>query len=163
MDHVKVKTALIFTLPKRLMTNTACCYSIPSFESLPMSALYLWFNALTYAVFALWCTLQPTSTSQTLGYLSLSPSGQSEYATVYGGMQCGLALLFTLFAMKPELRRTGVLAAILLYAPIVLYRLISLTQNAPLETLTYAVAALEVTMLIAAVAIWFASTRHKRS
>jgi hypothetical protein len=32
-----------------------------------------------------------------------------------------------------------------------------------LETLTYAVAALEVTMLIAAVAIWFARTRHQRS
>lgn len=125
-----------------------------------MSTVYLWFNALTYAVFALWCTLRPTPTSQALGYLSLSPSGQSEYATVYGGLQWGLALLFALFAMKPELRRTGVLAAILLYAPIVLYRLISLTQNASLETLTYAVAALEVTMLIAAVAIWFATTRH---
>ena len=128
-----------------------------------MSAPYLWFNAIAYAVFALWCTIRPLSTSQALGYLSLSPSGQSEYATVYGGLQWGLALLFALFAMKPELRRTGILAAILLYAPIVLYRLVSLTQNAPLETPTYAVAALEVTMLIAAVAIWFATTRHERS
>lgn len=154
---------LIFTLPKRHMTNTACCYSIPSFESLPMSAPYLWFNALAYAVFALWCTLQPTSTSQKLGYLSLSSSGHSEYSTVYGGLQWGLSLLFALFAIKPELRRTGVLAAILLYAPIVVYRQVSLTQNAPVETLTYAVAVLEVILLIAAVSIHFATGRRQTS
>ena len=126
-----------------------------------MSTVYLWFNALAYAVFALWCTLRPASTSQALGYLSLSPSGQSEYATVYGGLQWGLALLFALFAMKPELRRTGVLAAILLYAPIVLYRQFSLAQNAPVETLTYAVAVLEVILLIAAISIRFATGRQQ--
>lgn len=128
-----------------------------------MSAAYLWFNALAYALLALWCTLRPASTSEALGYLSLSPSGQSEYATIYGGLQWGLALLFALFAMKPELRRTGVLAAILLYAPIVLYRQVSLAQNAPVETLTYAVAVLEVILLVAAVLVRFATGRRQTS
>ena len=128
-----------------------------------MSAAYLWFNALAYAGLALWCTLSPVSTSQALGYLSLSPGGQSEYATIYGGLQWGLALLFALFAMKPELRRTGVLAAILLYAPIVLYRQVSLAQNAPVETLTYVVAVLEVILLVAAVLIHFATGRRQTS
>ena len=120
-----------------------------------MPALYLWLNAAVYAVFALWCTLRLSSTASSLGYTALSNSGHSEYVTVYGGLQWGLALIFALFAWKPELHRVGMLASILLYAPIVIHRLASVLRFAPVEKLTYAVATLEVVMLLAAVAIWF--------
>lgn len=119
-----------------------------------MAMLFLWFNAVTYAVFALWCTVRLESTSSALGYKSLSPSGHSEYATVYGGLQWGLALIFAMFAMKPDLHRVGILAAMLLYAPIVLHRVVSVARHAPVDKLTYAVAALETVMLVASVAIW---------
>ncbi|RYH00151.1 MAG: DUF4345 domain-containing protein [Alphaproteobacteria bacterium] len=122
-----------------------------------MTTIFLWFNAVTYGVFALLCTLRLESTSRALGYTSLSPSGHSEYATVYGGLQWGLALIFGLFALKPELHRFGILASILFYAPIVLHRVISVAMNSPVEKLTYAVAALEVVMLGASLAIWFLS------
>jgi hypothetical protein len=61
------------------------------------------------------------SISKALGYTSLPSSGHSEYATVYGGLQWGLAMIFA-SALKPELHRVGILAAMLLYAPIVLHR-----------------------------------------
>jgi hypothetical protein len=120
-----------------------------------MTSLYLWINALMYAVFAAWCALRLDETSRNLGYAALSNSGRSEYLTVYGGLQWGLALMFAWFAFKPELHRTGLLVAIVLYAPIVLHRAISLLRFAPVESLTRIVAGLEIAMLVAAIALWF--------
>ncbi|GAA4857300.1 DUF4345 family protein [Luteimonas vadosa] len=120
-----------------------------------MTALYLWINALMYAVFGVWCALRLEPTAQNLGYTMLSNSGRSEYLTVYGGLQWGLALVFAWLAFKPELHRTGVLVAIALYAPIVLHRTISLVRFGPVESLTKVIAGLEVLMLLAAIALWF--------
>ncbi len=120
-----------------------------------MTPLYLWLNALMYAVFALWCALRLDDTAQNLGYTALSNSGRSEYFTVYGGLQWGLALVFARLAFKPELHRTGLLVALALYAPVVLHRVISLLRFGPVETLTRAVAGLEIAMLVIAAALWF--------
>lgn len=120
-----------------------------------MTVAYLWFNALMYAAFGLWCALRLDGTAHNLGYTALSNSGRSEYLTVYGGLQWGLGLAFAWLAFKPELHRTGLLVAMALYAPIVLHRSISLLRFGPVETLTRAVAGLEVVMLAAAVALWF--------
>ncbi len=120
-----------------------------------MTPFYLWFNAAMYAVFALWCALRLDSTAQNLGYTALSNSGRSEYFTVYGGLQWGLALVFAWLAFKPELHRTGLLVALALYAPLVLHRSISLLRFGPVETLTRAVAGLEIAMLVIAAALWF--------
>ena len=122
-----------------------------------MTAIYLWLNAAIYAVFALWCALRLDSTSANLGYTTLSNSGRSEYFTVYGGLQWGLALVFAYMAAKPELQRPGIAVAIALYAPIVLHRTISLLRFGPVETLTKAVAGLEIAMLAIALVLWFAA------
>lgn len=119
-----------------------------------MAAIYLYVNAAMYAVFGLWCALRLDSTAANLGYTTLSNSGRSEYFTVYGGLQWGLALIFLYTAMKPELHRPGILVGIALYAPIVLHRMVSLARFGPVESLTKIVAGLEVVMLVAAVAIW---------
>ncbi|MEP6634945.1 MAG: DUF4345 domain-containing protein [Luteimonas sp.] len=120
-----------------------------------MAAVYLYLNAAMYAVFALWCALKLDDTARNLGYTALSNSGRSEYFTVYGGLQWGLALIFLYFAYKPELHRIGLLAAIALYAPIVMHRSLSLLRFGPVETMTKMVAGLEIAMLVAAIALWF--------
>ncbi|MDQ3495494.1 MAG: DUF4345 family protein [Pseudomonadota bacterium] len=120
-----------------------------------MTPVYLWFNAAMYAVFALGCALRLDCTAQNLGYTALSNSARSEYFTVYGGLQWGLALVFVWLAFKPELHRTGLLVALALYAPVVLHRVISLLRFGPVETLTKAVAGLEIAMLVIAAALWF--------
>jgi hypothetical protein len=120
-----------------------------------MTAFYLWFNAVIYVVFALWCAIRLDATSQSLGYVAMSSGGRTEYLTVYGGLQWGLALVFAWFAFKPELHRTGVLVAMALYAPLVLHRTIGLLRFGPVEMLTRVVAGLEVLMLALAVLLWF--------
>lgn len=119
-----------------------------------MTMVYLWFNAVLYVVFALMCSWNVTTTSRAIGFTQLSPSGVSEYVTVYGGLQLGLGLFFAFTAYRPELHRTGLVLALSLYVPIVLFRCISMMRNWPVERMTLGVSALEAAMLIIALALW---------
>lgn len=128
-----------------------------------MTALYLYLNAALYAIFGLSCAIGLDRTSANLGYTALSNSGRSEYFTVYGGLQWGLALIFLYLALKPELHRAGIVVALALYAPIVLHRMISLMRFSPVEKLTMAVAGLEIALLLVAVLLWFMGNRAAAS
>ncbi len=126
-----------------------------------MATLYLFLNAALYGGLALWCTFQVETTSRFLGFLTLSNSGRSEYLTIYGGLQWGLALMFLLFALKPDLQRTGLLVSMLFYAPLVLHRLISLARFSPVERGTLVVAGLEIALLLAAVLLYWMASRGR--
>ena len=124
-----------------------------------MTAAYLWLNAALYAAFAAWCTLRWASTAQALGFGALDAGGRSEYLTVYGGLQLGLAIVFACTALRPELQRSGLLFALALYVPIVLFRAASAIGHWPLPRTTAAVAVLELVLLAAALALWFGTRR----
>lgn len=117
-----------------------------------MAMGYLYLNAFLYLLFALWCTASPSSTALKLGYSALSGGGQSEYLVVYGGLQLGLAILFYLLARNMAHVRLGVSVALGLYAPIVIYRLITVLNHWPVGSTTLGTAVLEVALL--AGALW---------
>lgn len=118
-----------------------------------MTAIYLWINALLYALLALWCTLMPAQTSQSIGFVQLSNSGQSEYAVIYGGMQFGFAFLFSWAALSGN-HRFGLIFALALYVPILLFRIISVAHFWPVSTTTLGTGALEVLLTTAAILLW---------
>lgn len=113
-----------------------------------MIEIYLWINAALYALFAALCTVKLKGTSSSLGYLTLSNSGRSEYLTVYGGLQLGLASFFALSASLSDMHKAGLLMALALYVPIVAFRLTSVVANWPVSRLTLGVAGLEATLLL---------------
>jgi len=118
--------------------------------------IYLWLNAILYAVFALWCTLSPWRTATNVGYTALSNGGRSEYLVVYGGLQLGFALIFALLARGDAgLARFGILASVCLYAPIVAYRAVTVLRFSPMPPTTLAVGTLELGLLAAALVLWF--------
>jgi len=119
-----------------------------------MIAAYLWLNALLFLGFAGWCTLKPNETAKALGYEALSRGGQSEYLVIYGGLQLGLAAAFALFAWQQTQRTTGLAFALCLYGGIVLYRAVTLWTYGPVPALTWAVAALELVLLVIAAVLW---------
>lgn len=119
---------------------------------------YLAFNALCYAALAVWCTLAHERASVASGYASLNASGRSEYLAIYGGLQAGLALFFAYLATRPELHREGVRFALMLYAPIVVYRWVTLIRFGPVSAVTWGTGLLETGLLLAAAALWFAKT-----
>jgi hypothetical protein len=121
--------------------------------------VYLLANAALYALFALWCTLRATNTATNLGYVGLNNSGHSEYLVIYGGLQAGLAVMFFLLARDVAFHKLGIIISIGLYAPIVLYRLVTILKFSPVSPLTLYTGALELGLLIAAV--WIAVTAAK--
>jgi len=121
-----------------------------------VTAIYLYANAVLYAAFALWITISPWKTAVAIGYESLTASGRSEYLVVYGGLQLGLAAFFALLAVNESTHRLGLMFSICMYVPIVLYRLITVGRFWPVASTTLIVGALEVILLVAAIALLIA-------
>lgn len=119
-----------------------------------MTTAYLYLNAVLYLLLAGWCTFAPARTAAAVGYTTLSRSGQTEYLTIYGGLQLGLAFLFAWFAWTQQMR-TGLVIAIAVYLPIVIYRSIGLLRWWPVEPTTLLLAAIEWLMLVAALWLWW--------
>jgi hypothetical protein len=90
-----------------------------------MLTVYLATNAVLYIVFAAWCTLAPKQTSEFLGLTPANPAGESEYLAVYGGLQAGLAVFFTIATFAPDHRRAALLLALALYGGLVAMRTFS--------------------------------------
>lgn len=121
---------------------------------IPM-AVYLWTNAALYLLLAIYCTLRADAAARALGYSSLNASGQSEYLVIYGGLQLGLALFFGVLAREQGWHRLGILFALCLYLPIVLFRVASVIRYWPVQNLTLGVAGLEIVLLLVAAALWW--------
>ena len=71
-----------------------------------------------------------------------------------GGMELGFAAFFALTAFNAEYRRLGLLFALCMYAPIVLYRAITVLRYGPLSSTTLTVAVLEIGLLFWGVVLW---------
>lgn len=123
-----------------------------------MAKAYLILNAVLYAGLAILCTVRFRQTSQGSGFLTLSPSGNSEYLVIYGGLQLGLAAFYALLSSRPEFFRLGLVFSILLYAPIVIYRVVTVARFWPVSAVTIAVGCLEVVLLVAATLLFW---RHR--
>lgn len=87
-----------------------------------MLVIYLAFNAVLYAAFALWCAIAPQQTANFLGLTPANPAGESEYLAVYGGLQAGLAVFYALAVFLPEHRKAALLLSLTMYGGIVLLR-----------------------------------------
>ncbi len=120
-----------------------------------MTQWYLYVNSILYLLFAVWCTVGWQSTSNRLGYLTLSNGGTSEYLVIYGGLQVGLAILFFLLARNASYFKLGLLISIGFYAPIVIYRVVTVLANWPVSGLTLATGGLESMLLMRALWLRF--------
>ncbi|MEO6876823.1 MAG: DUF4345 domain-containing protein [Opitutaceae bacterium] len=119
-----------------------------------MIQLYLFVNAALYAALAVFCTVRLTQTARAIGFTELTAGGHSEYLVVYGGLQLGLALFYFAAGRDPEYFRIGILFSLLLYAPMVGYRLASLLIFRPHSIVTLGTTALEIFLLLWALVIW---------
>jgi hypothetical protein len=111
-------------------------------------AAYLYANSVLYVLFAAWVTISPWRTAAGVGFEKLSASGKSEYLVVYGGLELGLAVFFAITAMNAAQHRIGLLFALCLYVPIVIYRVVTVPLFWPVASTTLVVAALEAGLLI---------------
>lgn len=107
---------------------------------------FLWTNAVLYVLFAAWCTLAPDRTAAALGFGLTDASARSEWITVYGGLEFGVALFFGWTARQAEFRPAGVMFGRCLYSALVVFRVGTLVTGEGVGAVIYGASALELAM-----------------
>lgn len=120
---------------------------------------YLTIIGLLYFGLAMWCTFAPAETSQKIGLKLTGGSGKSEYMTVFGGMEFGLALILIVLAWRPGMANEGVLVCVLMHATLVLFRTVSLFWFSDIEPMTWKLAVGEWAILLLGLATMFFSDK----
>ncbi len=124
-----------------------------------MTRLYLAAIGLMYAALAAWCTLSPGVTSEKVGFDLRGDSGRSEFLTVYGGLEFGLALIFLLPLLRSDATEFSLLACLLVHASLVAWRSVSLLIYQDFSSMTAKLAIGEWIILLSSIGMWFASRR----
>jgi hypothetical protein len=119
--------------------------------------IFLAVTGLLYLYLGVWCAVSPAKTSETVG-LDIKPgSGQSEWLTVYGGLELGLGLILLLPAILNRSTREAVIACLIIHACLVLTRSIGFALYSGIATPTYKLAAGEWVIFLLSAALWWKS------
>lgn len=117
--------------------------------------LFLTVVGVAYWALAAWCALKPEQTSNAIG-LQLKPgAGQSEYFTVYGGLQLGLGLLFLWPWVQSDSLDFALLACLIIHAGLVLMRSLAFVLYSGIPPMTIGFALSEWLILGGSVLFWF--------
>lgn len=84
--------------------------------------IFLTVVGLMYAGLAMWCAIDPKTTSEKVGFGLNGGSGQSEFVTVYGGLEMGMALVFWMCWWNKEATTFSLLACTAIHLCLVLFR-----------------------------------------
>ena len=117
-----------------------------------MTRLILSAIGVLYLGLGIWCAVQPGRTSRTVGFTLERGAGESEFLTIYGGLEFALGLIFLAPLVWPQYERPALLACLVVHAGIVLFRSAGflLYSGIPRTTVYFAVA--EVGLL--ALCVW---------
>ena len=119
-----------------------------------MERIFLAVVGLAYVILAGWCALRPDETSKSVGYLLSPGSGQSEFLTVYGGIDLALGLAFLWPVLRSSDLSYPLFFCLLVHACIVAFRTAGFFLYGGVGTVTYALAATEWVILIGAATLY---------
>ena len=108
-----------------------------------MTRSFLALVGLAYIVLAAWCTLAPAKTSKAVGFSLAGPGGQSEFLTVYGGLELALGIVFLWPLFRPEATVFSLFVCLVLHACLVLFRAAGFVLYSGFPATTYYLAATE--------------------
>ncbi len=109
-------------------------------ERLVITKVYLGIVGILYFGLAIWCSLDPVTTSKAVGFQLQGASGQSEFLTVYGGLEFGLALILIWPWLDGQSLRFSLLACTLVHGSLVVFRTLSFGMFGAPERMTYQLA-----------------------
>ena len=117
--------------------------------------IYLLIVGLTYLGLAIWCATAPATTSAEVGFTLQGDSGRSEFITVYGGLEFGMALLFLIPWLRSEWLPFSLLACVLIHGSLVLFRTASFLGHSNIEPLTQKLALGEWVIFLTGAIAWY--------
>ncbi|MGE0760121.1 MAG: hypothetical protein AB7O38_24120 [Pirellulaceae bacterium] len=123
-----------------------------------ISRFFLAFVGIAYIGLGIWCALAPEKTSKAVGFALRPGQGQSEFLTVYGGLEVALGLLFLWPLCKREEVAFPLFACLVVHGCLVLFRTIGFSIFTGFEMTTYGLAGLEWAIFLFTVALFFSLT-----
>lgn len=118
-----------------------------------MERMFLAFVGVAYLVLAAWCAIRPEQTSQAVGFTLTRGSGQSEFLTVYGGLQTALGLAFLIPLIRSSDAPALLWLCLMIHGVLVLFRTISFGVYSGMPTTTYILAGTEWIIFLGAAVI----------
>jgi hypothetical protein len=108
-----------------------------------MTRLFLAIVGVVYIFLAGWCSLMPDKTSNVVGFTLQPGSGQSEFLTVYGGLELALGLAFLWPLIRPAEVAHSLMLCLLVHGSLVAFRTTGFVFYSGIPTATYWFAATE--------------------
>ncbi|MFM7163728.1 MAG: hypothetical protein ACKO3T_00680 [Planctomycetaceae bacterium] len=127
-----------------------------------LARLFLTAVGALYAYLAWWCSVSPAETSQLVGFQLIGGSGKSEFLTVYGGLEAGLAAIFLMPLLRPALQYSALLNCTLVHLALVAFRTAGFVLFADIQTMTVKLAAGEWVILILSALLLWKAPKSKR-
>jgi hypothetical protein len=103
--------------------------------------LFLAGVGLVYLYLAVWCSLFPARTSELVGFQLRPGTGQSEFLTVYGGLELALAIIFLRPLLQAHWAACALNVCVILHGCLVLFRSASFLLFQDIEPMVYQLAA----------------------
>lgn len=105
-----------------------------------MARLFLAIVGLVYLLLALWCSVDPASTSRSVGFILQPGSGQSEFLVIYGGLELALGIIFLWPLWQREVTRYALVVCVIVHGCLVLFRTAGFLIFADIASMTYSLA-----------------------
>lgn len=105
-----------------------------------MMRFFLTLIGIIYVLLAIWCAVAPDATSQAVGFIVKPGSGQSEFLTVYGGLELALGIVFLWPLYQKEVTRFSLYVCMIVHGCLVLFRTIGFFVFTGFESTTYSLA-----------------------
>lgn len=102
-----------------------------------ITQIFLTIVGLMYAVLALWCLLKPVDIMKKLGFDVIHSGGQSEFLTIYVGMEVAFALIFMLPLLQKSFTFPILVVCTILHGGLALARAASFVLYPQIPTFTY--------------------------
>ena len=108
-----------------------------------MTQYFLAAVGAAYLGLAAWCALAPTQTSKAVGFDLVPGAGQSEFLTVYGGLELALGVIFILPLFRPQDAGYALSVCLILHGCLVTFRAASFALFGGIGATTYSLAVSE--------------------
>ena len=115
--------------------------------------IFLAVVGLVYLALALWCSIDPATTSEKVGFQLQPGSGQSEFITIYGGLELALAIILLMPLVWNESTRFSLISCIAIHGSLVLFRSMAYFRFEGIDSFTHRLAIGEWVILLASIAV----------
>ena len=112
-----------------------------------------------YVLLGLYCSLLPGRASKAVGFQLNPGSGQSEFLTVYGGLEVGMGLVFLWPLLRPGETEFALRACLIIHACLVLFRSLGFAVFRNFESTTYSLAIGEWIIFLGSAFLWWRMTK----